>query len=187
MRCSAFIATSADGYIATPDGGVEWLASAGCADVDKSEPDDMGFKAYIASIDCLIMGRKTLQKLASFNLTDEQWPYGDRRIVALSRSQKSLPANLSGKAEFYHGSIPDLLAKLQSEGHQQAYIDGGETITAFIEQRLLDEITVTVAPLLLGEGIPLFGRLSQSVPLHQTRTRHFPNGFVQLHYRLRDD
>ena len=74
MKCSVFITTSADGYIATEDGGVEWLETAGNANAEMGENADMGFNRYIASVDCMIMGRKCMEKISSFNLTPEQWP-----------------------------------------------------------------------------------------------------------------
>lgn len=84
MKCSVFIATSVDGYIATIEGGVDWLETSGKPDIDLGEQADMGFNQFIESVDCMIMGANTLEKLASFNLTDEQWPYGKIRIIALS-------------------------------------------------------------------------------------------------------
>ena len=76
MKFSVFIATSADGYIATPEGNVDWLHTSGNQDADMSVNPDMGFNEFIASVDCMIMGRKCLETLSGFNLNQEQWPYG---------------------------------------------------------------------------------------------------------------
>ena len=95
MKCSVSIATSADGYIATRDGSVEWLEKAGNPDADMGEQSDMGFKNYMASVDCMIMGRKRMEKISSFNLTPEQWPYGSTRIFVLSNTVKEAPDNFT--------------------------------------------------------------------------------------------
>jgi len=182
MKCSVFIATSADGYIATNDGGVEWLETAGVADADMSDCADMGFASYIASVDCMIMGRKCMEKISSFNLTPEQWPYGDIKIVVLSNTLREAPDNLKDKVEMYSGDIPDLIEKLESEGHQHAYIDGGTTITAFINLELINEMTITLAPVLLGSGKPLFGQMPSAVKLINSQATAYPNGFIQTKY-----
>ncbi|WP_102798940.1 dihydrofolate reductase family protein [Bowmanella denitrificans] len=180
MQCSVFIATSADGYIATPDGGVEWLETN--AEVDLGEQADMGFNAFIATVDCMIMGRGCMQKLASFNLTPEQWPYGKLRIIALSKSLLEVPENLKGKVELYGGDILPLTAQLQAEGYQHAYIDGGATITSFLKARLINQMIITQAPVVLGAGIPLFGQLDQQVLLKNAQATAFANDFVQIKY-----
>lgn len=184
MKCAVFIATSADGYIATVDGGVEWLETSGKADVDLGEHVDMGFNSFIASVDCMIMGRGCMEKLASFNLTPEQWPYGNIRIIALSKSVKQVPDNLKGKVEIHSGDISTLISELEKEGFKQAYIDGGATITSFLKAKLIDEITITQAPILLGEGIPLFGVSSQKIKLKNAKATAFANDFVQVMYEV---
>ena len=88
MKCSVYIATSADGYIATHEGGVDWLHTAGSSEADMSNNPDMGFNDFIASVDRMIMGRKCMDAISSFNLTPEQWPYGETKIYVLSKWQK---------------------------------------------------------------------------------------------------
>lgn len=185
MKCSVFIATSADGYIATEDGGVEWLETAGRQAADLGEESDMGFSAFIAGVDCMIMGRRCMEKLASFNLTPEQWPYGNLRILVLSRTVEAPPAQLRGKVELYAGGIPALMSALESEGYQHAYIDGGTTITSFLNLGLIDELCLTRAPVLLGGGRPLFGAIDKRITLQHARARVFPNDFVQVQYAVR--
>ncbi|MBT1062647.1 dihydrofolate reductase family protein [Bowmanella sp. Y26] len=180
MKCSVFIATSADGYIATLDGGVDWLDTGN--EVDLGTQADMGFNQFIASVDCMIMGRGCMEKLASFNLTPEQWPYGNLRIIALSQRLQQVPANLQGKVELYAGDIESLVSTLQREGYQHAYIDGGATITSFLQAQLISHLTITQAPVLLGKGIPLFGELSQQVMLSHAKATAFANDFVQIQY-----
>jgi dihydrofolate reductase len=184
MKCSVFIATSADGYIATDDGGVEWLESVGNPDVDMGELADMGFGSYIADVDCMVMGRKCMEKISSFNLTPEQWPYGDRRIIVLSNTVVEPPANLIDKVEMYSGDIPTLISQLEKSGFKHAYIDGGTTITAFINLQLINELIVTLAPVLLGGGLPLFGKTYKQIKLGDAQAKAFPNDFIQIKYTV---
>lgn len=184
MKCAVFIATSADGYIATNDGGVEWLETSGKTDADLGEHADMGFNSFIATVDCMIMGRGCMEKLASFNLSPEQWPYGSIRIIALSKSVKEVPDNLKNKVEIYSGDIATLISALEEAGFKQAYIDGGATITSFLKAKLINEITITQAPILLGDGKPLFGVISQKIKLKNAKATAFANDFVQVTYEV---
>ena len=184
MKCSVFIATSVDGYIATPDGGVDWLEAAGDPGADMDEFADMGFGDYLATVDCMIMGRKCLEKIASFELTPEQWPYGDIPIVTLSNTLSAVPAGLPPTVELYSGEIDVLIEQLETRGCSHAYVDGGTTITGLLELGLINEITLTRAPVILGGGLPLFGELSRNIKLEQARAQAYPNGFVQERYQV---
>ncbi|BFM48757.1 dihydrofolate reductase family protein [Marinomonas sp. THO17] len=179
-----FIATSADGFIATNDGGVEWLETAGKTDVDLGEQSDMGFNDFIASVDCMIMGRGCMEKLASFNLTSEQWPYGNIRIIALSKSIKEVPENLKAWVEIYSGNVSALISELESAGFKHAYVDGGATITSFLNLKLINEMTITQAPILLGSGKPLFGQTNQPVKLENAQATAFTNDYIQTKYEV---
>jgi len=183
MKCSVYIATSVDGYIATADGGVDWLHTAGNLEVDMGS-EDMGFQSYMDSVDCMIIGRKCMEMISSMNITPEQWPYGDVRIVVLSNTVKKPPENLSGKIEMYSGDIQDLIIKLESSGFKHAYIDGGSTITSFINLELINEMTITKAPVLLGGGKPLFGKINKNVKLENAKASSFPNDFIQVKYSV---
>lgn len=183
MKCSVYIATSADGYIATPDGGVDWLHKAGNLEADMGS-EDMGFQAFMDSVDCMIMGRKCMEMISNMNLSPEQWPYGAMRIVVLSNTIKEPPLNLRGRVEMYSGDIHDLILKLESDGLKHAYIDGGATITSFLNLKLIDEMTITQAPVILGEGIPLFGKINPSVKLENASSIAFPNDFAQVRYSV---
>lgn len=183
MKCSVYIATSVDGFIAKPDGNVDWLHTAGNLEADMGT-EDMGFKAFMDSVDCMIMGRKCMEMISSMNLTPEQWFYGDMRIVVLSNTVTEVPDNLKGKVEMYSGDINSLVATLEKEGFKHAYIDGGKTIQSFINLQLIDEIIITKVPVLLGEGIPLFGKTLKDIKLEKAKASAFANDFVQVKYSV---
>lgn len=182
MKCSVFIATSVDGFIAKNDHSIEWLHSAGNQNVDMSAHGDMGMSAYMSTVDCMIMGRKCMEVISSFNLTPEQWPYGNIKIYALSNTIKEAPENLKGKVEMYSGDLIELISKLEESGYKHAYIDGGTTIQAFLNLKLINEMTITRAPVLLGEGIPLFGKTFSDIRLTQAKAVAYPNDFIQVKY-----
>ncbi|MCE2572574.1 dihydrofolate reductase family protein [Motilimonas eburnea] len=182
MKCSVFIATSADGFIASPEGDVSWLHSAGNTQADMSVDPDMGFKDYLAQVDCMIMGRKCMEMISSFNLSDEQWPYGNLKIYVLSQTVAKAPENLQARVEMYAGDVKTLIRNLEQQGYQHAYIDGGSTITSFLNLQLINEMTITKAPVLLGKGIALFGETNGSIKLSNSQTIAFPNDFIQVKY-----
>lgn len=183
MKCSVYIATSADGYIATEDGGVDWLQESGNLEVEMGS-EDMGFKRFMDSVDCMIMGRKCMEKISEMNLTPDQWFYGDMPITVLSNTLKEPPENLAGKIEIYSGDIEQLIKRLENRGLKHAYIDGGSTITSFIKLRLINELIITQAPILLGKGIPLFGQLNNSIKLTNAHSIAYPNDFIQSKYMV---
>jgi dihydrofolate reductase len=184
MKCSVYIATSVDGFIAKKDGGVDWLHTAGNGKEITGEHADMGLNDYLSSVDCMIMGRKCMDMISSMNLTPGQWFYGNLKIIVLSNTIKEAPENLKGKVEMYSGDLLTLISNLENEGHKHAYIDGGTTIQEFINLKLINEITITKAPILLGEGIPLFGKIFKDIKLEEAQTIAFPNDFIQLKYKV---
>jgi dihydrofolate reductase len=185
MKCSAFIATSVDGFISNKDGNIEWLHTAGNGKEIKGENADMGLNDYLSSVDCMIMGRKCMEMISSMNLTPEQWFYGNLKIIVLSNTIKIAPENLKNKIEMYSGNLLKLTSKLESQGYKHAYIDGGSTIQNFINLRLINEITITKAPVLLGSGIPLFGSINKDIKLEKAKAIAFENDFIQVKYKLK--
>ena len=191
MKCSIFIAPSVDGYIAAEDGGVHWLETAGKTVSDEEASSDlmkhfnMSMPNYMNAVDCMIIGRKLMEMLSSFNLTPEQWPYGDTKIIVLSNTMKEPSANLKDRVQMYSGSIPELITKLEKEGYKHAYIDGGTTITAFLNLELINEMTLTLTPVLLGSGIPLFGKLLKQINLEDAQSTTFPNNFIEIKYKVK--
>ncbi|MFS1983319.1 dihydrofolate reductase family protein [Vibrio breoganii] len=180
MKCSVHIATSLDGYIAKKDNSLDWLHHAGKPEIEI----DAGWQSYIKTVDCMIMGRSTMQVISEMNLTPEQWPYGELRIIVLSNTLKEAPKNMQGKVEMYSGDLKALVKKLEQEGYQHSYIDGGVTVQNFINLKLLNEITISYAPVLLGDGIPLFANLNKEVKLENAKATAFANDFTQLSYDI---
>lgn len=171
-KCSVFIATSLDGYIARKDGGLDWLPG--------FEPDeDYGYHEFISSVDALIMGRNSFEEVVTF----EQWPYSKKVIVLTSRPL-GLPAHLSDKVAIMSGPPANIIGRLSKQDLQHFYIDGGKTIQKFMRSGLIDEIIITQIPIILGEGIPLFGPVEDDIKLELAFAKSFENGFVQYKYEV---
>lgn len=184
MQATVFMAMSLDGFIAGLDGDVSWLDQCGVPDAPLGDAADMGFFALMQRVDCLLMGRGTAEKLASFQLTPEQWPYGDTPIYILSNSLGEVPKSLLGKAQLLQGSLQDALVDLERRGHQHLYVDGGALVRSCLEAGVVQRLVVTLAPILLGQGIPLFAGLHKPLKLRQLTTTRYANEFVQLEYAI---
>jgi dihydrofolate reductase len=169
MKASVFIATSLDGYIARPDGGLDWLPE------DGGEPH--GYDEFMATIDAIVIGRGTFETVLSFS----EWPYGEREVVVLS-TREDLKAPAGAACTFLSGEPQQVVAQLEARGFRHLYIDGGVTITRFLEAGLIQRLIITRIPVLLGSGIPLFGPLSHDVRFEHVATRSFKGGMVQSEY-----
>lgn len=182
MKISVHIATSLDGLIARENGGLDWLPGAqegDGADGDSGD-EDYGFKEFLDSVDVLVMGRNTYEAVLSFG----QWPYGSKRVVVLASKPVEIPNGLAGTVESRSCSPAELVKDLAESGANHLYIDGGKTIQGFLNAGLIQEITITKIPVLIGSGIPLFGPLSADKRLNHLETRWFDNGFVQSRYQV---
>ncbi len=175
VKCSVFIAASVDGFIARPDGDVSWLDAAEYASDD---PPGLSYPEYIATVDALVMGRHTFEKALTFGF----WPYEGTPVVVLSRRGVDVPQKLRRDVQVQSESPGEVVRRLGEVGHRHLYVDGGRTIQGFLRAGLIDEITVTWIPVLLGEGIPLFGTLEVERPLEHLETVSGSNGFVQCRY-----
>ena len=170
-----FIATSLDGFIARPDGGLDWLERPGTP-----ADEDYGYGDFMASVDALVMGRHTFEKV----LGCDPWPYGDKRVVVLSSRGVAVPEALARTVSARAGSPDEVLEALAREGVSHVYLDGGVTIQRFLAAGAVDALTLTRIPVLLGAGIPLFGHLDRDIPLEHVETRAWEGGFVQSRYRV---
>ena len=169
MTVSVFIGTSVDGFIARPNGELDWLPAGG------GEPH--GYDEFIASVDAIVIGRKTYEIVLAF----DEWPYADQRVVVLSRQPLDTSA-AKGVVEQMSGTPAEIVSQLAATGAHHLYVDGGVTIQGFLEAGLVDRLIITRVPVLIGSGVPLFGPLSRDLRLRHVSTRHFPSGLVQSEY-----
>lgn len=175
-KVSVFIARSLDGFIARPDGQLDWLQVYQSA-VPAGE--DCGFAAFMASVDVLFMGRHTFDTVQSFNA----WPYGDTPVWVLSHHPETL-GNLPATVSVVAGEPAELLTRCAQQGFQHVYLDGGLCVQQFIQAGLVDEMIITTLPILIGAGRPLFAELSADIVLEIVHHRVYPFHFTQTHYRL---
>jgi dihydrofolate reductase len=170
MMVSVFIGTSVDGFIARPNGNFDFLP------VDGGEPH--GYNEFIATVDALVIGRKTFETVLAF----PAWPYGDKRVVVLSSQPLDFSAVRGGRVEQMSGIPAEIVAQLEASGARHIYLDGGITIQRFLRARLVDRLIITRVPVLIGEGIPLFGSLPGDVRLTHVATQHYTSGLVKSEY-----
>jgi dihydrofolate reductase len=172
MKASVFIGTSVDGFIARPNGDLDFLPEGG------GEPH--GYNEFMATVDTIVIGRKTFETVLAF----PEWPYGDKRVVVLSSRPLDFSAVRGGRVEQMSGTPAEIVAKLAASGAQHAYIDGGVTIQRFLRAGLIQRLTITRVPVLIGEGIPLFGTLPRDLRLRHIKTQHYPSGLVKSEYEV---
>jgi dihydrofolate reductase len=170
-----FIACSLDGFIARPDGGLDWLTGA-----PVPEGEDFGYAAFIAGIDAILMGRATFELAAGF----ADWPYAQPvAVLSRTRGPDTIPERLRGRARIAADGPRAALEALAAEGARRVYVDGGQVISACLREGLVSELTITRLPVLLGAGLPLFSDTGEHRLAH-VATRDWPNGFVQSVYRV---
>jgi dihydrofolate reductase len=172
MTVSVFVGTSVDGFIARPNGELDFLPPGG------GEPH--GYDEFIASVDALVIGRGTFETVLGF----PTWPYGDKRVVVLSSRSLDLSAVRGGIVEQMAGPPTEIVAKLAARGIHHIYVDGGITIQRFLREGLVQRLIVTRVPVLIGDGIPLFGALPRDVRLRHIATQHYPSGLVKTEYQI---
>jgi len=177
VKCSVYIAASVDGFIARADGDIAWLDSPRYLDV---KMNGLSYDDFIATVDALVMGRNSFEKVLTFGF----WPYQVPVIVMTSR-KLVIPEELKNKVRRENCSPPELTELLAKEGKKHLYIDGGITIQRFLEAGLINEITITRIPVLLGSGIPLFTDTGNETELELIEAISSENGFVQERYRVK--
>ena len=170
MKASVFIATSIDGFIARENGALDWLPTDG-------EPH--GYEEFMATVDALVMGRKTFETVLTFG----SWPF-DKPVVVLTSKPSELAAPPGARCEMMDGTPQEIVDRLAKHGMKHLYIDGGDTIRRFLEAGLIQRMTITRIPVLLGTGIPLFGPFGRDIRLEHIATRAYPSGLVQSEYAI---
>jgi dihydrofolate reductase len=172
MTVSVFIGTSVDGFIARPNGDLDFLLTGG------GEPH--GYDEFMASIDALVIGRKTFETVLTFPV----WPYGEKRVAVLSSRPLDLSAVRGGVVEQMSGPPAEIVSKLAASGSHHLYVDGGITIQSFLRAGLIQRLIITRVPVLIGDGIPLFGALPRDLRLQHVATQHYPSGLVKSEYHV---
>jgi dihydrofolate reductase len=142
--------------------------------------EDYGYKAFMDTVDVLVMGRNTYEKVLTF----VDWPYGTKPIVVLSSRSLAIPGHIAKSVESISCSPTELVSRLGARGAKHLYIDGGKTIQGFLNAGLISRLIITRIPVLIGSGIPLFGPLEHDIKLRHIETRQFSNGLVQSEYEV---
>ena len=168
-----FIAMSLDGFVARKDHALDWLMKY------QVEGEDQGYESFVADMDGLIMGSGSFKNVLSFG----EWPYS-KPVIVMSQSldQEQIPEVLRDKVRLSRLTPVELMTSLDIEGWKRAYVDGGLLVQSFIRAGLVQELTITLIPILIGEGRPLFGAVDGDIELTLAGTTSFPSGFVQNRY-----
>ncbi|MFH2133980.1 MAG: dihydrofolate reductase family protein [Pseudomonadota bacterium] len=177
FRCSVFVATSLDGFIARPDGSIDWLEKA-----NESVPsgEDCGYADFMSSVDVIVMGRNTFEKVLTF----ADWPYEDKPVWVVSQTLKYLPAHLPETVRLMAEAPSGLVASARELGYSRLYIDGGRLIQSFLREGLITDLTITTIPVLIGQGRSLFGESSADIALQLVSSQAYPFGFLQSVYEV---
>ena len=172
MRLSVFCGLSVDGFLARPDDALDFLHT--------GEQEPHGFKEFLASVDVVVIGRRTFDVVVKLG---HLAVYGKKPMVVLSGRRLDFSAT-DGVVEQMSGEPGEIVTRLEARGFQHAYIDGGLTIQRFLAVGLIDRLVITRVPVLIGEGIPLFGPVPSDIPLHHVPTRCYEGGLVQSEYEI---
>ena len=173
VKISVYIATSADGFIARKNGDIDWLPPG------SESGEDYGYAEFMSAIDHIVMGRNSFEKVITFGA----WPY-DKKVIVLTSRDLTLPPSLADKVEPLHLSPRELIQEMDIRSAKGIYLDGGVTIQRFLREGLVDEMTITTIPVLIGEGLPLFSATGKDIKLELINSTAFRNGFVQNKYKI---
>jgi len=171
VKASVFIGTSVDGFIARLNGDLDFLPAGG------GEPH--GYAEFMETVDALVIGRKTYETVLAF----ETWPYAEKPVFVLS-TRPLAPAPPDAVVEHMSGDPAEIVSQLQTRGIKHVYVDGGITIQGFLQAGLIQRLIITRVPVLIGDGISLFGPLPHDLRLEHVATRDYPSGLVQTEYRV---
>jgi dihydrofolate reductase len=172
LKTSVFVGVSLDGFVARSNGEFDFLPA------DGGEPH--GYDEFIATVDVIVIGRKTFETVLSL----PEWPYGSKRVVVLSSRTLDLSAVPGHPVEQMAGTPAEIVAKLAAQGAHHLYVDGGITLQNFLQAGLIQRITITRVPVLIGRGIPLFGPLEQDIRLQHIATQTYTSGLVKSEYQV---
>jgi dihydrofolate reductase len=170
-----YIAMSLDGFISKVDDDIGFLS------LVEQENEDYGYSDFVKTTDTIIIGRKTYDKVISMGI---DYPHNAKVVYILSRTLKSVKSPY----KIYSGNLTDLILSLKGSKGKDIYVDGGaEIVNELLKYNLIDEFYISIIPILLGNGIPLFNRLRPELKLKLIKSKHFEKGLVQLHYVKKDN
>ena len=170
-----YIAMSLDGYIATRDDDLGFLSMV------EQEGEDYGYADFVKTVDTVIVGRRTYDKVCSVGY---EFLYSDKVAYVITRTSKPSV----GSGTYYTGSLKELVNRLKSEPGKHIFVDGGaEIVNELLKDNLIDEFYISVIPVLLGDGISLFKNGRPEIGLKLSDSKHFEKGLVQLHYVKNDN
>jgi len=171
------MAMTLDGFVARPDHALDWLLK------QPVSADGLGFQEFMDSIDVLLMGSGSLKTVLGF----DEWPY-QKPVIVLSRSMSDadIPEHLHGKIEFSQATPEALWIELGDRGYDRIYVDGGAIIRSFLKAGFVHELNIGIVPILIGQGVRIFGGLDQDIDLDLISTKADPSGLVMVSYRRKD-
>ena len=172
MKLSVFCGVSVDGFLARPDDALDFLDAGG------QEPH--GFDEFYASVDVVVIGRKTFEVVLTFG----NWSYGKKPVVVLGSRPLDLSSVKGGVVEQMSGEPTEIVMQLKSRGFKHAYVDGGITIQRLLAAGCIDRLVITRVPVIIGAGVPLFGPVQRDVNLRHVATRSYEGGLVQSEYEI---
>lgn len=172
MKLSVFCGVSVDGFLARPNHALDFLHT--------GEQVPHGFKEFYSSVDVVVIGRRTFEVVLTFG----KWFYGKKLVVVLSRHPVDVSSIKDGVVEQMSGKPPEIVAQLKARGFKHAYVDGGITLQRFLAAGVIDRLVITRVPVLIGEGIPLFGPVPRDISLRHVATRCYKGGLVQSEYEV---
>lgn len=170
-----FMAMSLDGFVAREDSGLDWLMK------QKTDGEDHGYTDFMASVDGLVMGSGSFRTVQAF----ASWPY-EKPVIVLSKTmnQDDIPDHLRDKVTVNRREPREVMQGLTELGWKRAYIDGGKIIQSFLREGLIHDMTVTIVPILIGQGKRMFGTLQADVDLRLLTTQSFASGLVTSKYQV---
>lgn len=175
-KVKLFIAASIDGYIARPDGSLDWLDR-----VPNPDKLDFGYYAFYDSVDTLLIGRKTYEEVLGFGV---DWPYPDSKTYIISKEEVEIKTENTFQLK---GLLKEQIEMLRQEAGKDIWVvGGGVLISSILDLGLIDEMLITITPVILGEGIPLFPNKPKETQFELIKTEPFSTGFVNLTYKKLD-
>ena len=181
-RVRVFLASSLDGFIAGPDDDLSWLPTdEELINSTDADPDGLEYDEFIAGVGALLMGRRTYDVVRGF---DVPWPYGDRPVLVATH--RPLDDDPPSTVSAVSGAIEALIAQAKDlAGSLDVYLDGGTLIRQAAEAGLIDDLTITLAPIALGSGHPLFAGMAARYRLEIASHHRSAGGMLQMRLRPR--